>query len=232
MSNHKDHEKRRNEHLLKNLPSEVFFKARSTLFSLGALKSKERQKKQDVKKKSEKLKSSRSDPEFNEMRKVKHRSRIDEPREYSGVRPRPLSVGANKRYEDDLNYHSGSVPKEPSPLHRRFDSSDEMYCIQSRLVLPPIDRLQEFQIHETSERPRKKLSFREPEIVGGSATLGRSIKLMGVNSLTRKNRASIRIDHHSSIEGIDSDLEVRKNVSFNDRLQCYLPSVGNCEVFL
>ncbi|XP_047524135.1 uncharacterized protein LOC125062341 isoform X3 [Pieris napi] len=201
-----NNEKRRND-LLKNLPSEVLLKARSTLLALGTLKSKDRQKKQDVKKKSERLKSSRSEPEFSDMRKVKHRSRIDEPPREYGARPRPLSVGATKRYEDDINYHSGSVPKDPTPLHRRFDSSDEMYCVQSRLVLPPIDRLQDFQTHEASERPRKKLSFREPEIVGtGSATLGRSTKLMGVNSLTRRNRASRRNDH-SSVDGIDSDLE-------------------------
>ncbi|CAK1554825.1 unnamed protein product [Leptosia nina] len=184
-------DKRKNEHTLKHLPAEVLHKARNTLFSIGALKSKDRQKK-DTKSKKERLKSSRSEPEFDD-RKVKHRSRIDDfPREY---RPRPLSVGA-KRYEDE--YHSNSVPKDV--LHRRFDSNDEIY-VHSRLVLP-MDKPDA----NHDERPRKKLSFREPEIVGGSATLGRSSKLMGVNSLTRRNRASIR-NEHSSLEGIDSDLE-------------------------
>ncbi|XP_038216321.1 capon-like protein isoform X2 [Zerene cesonia] len=211
MSNHKDHEKhRRNEHLLKSLPSEVLLKARSTLVSLGALKSKDRQKKQEIKnKKNERLKSSRSEPEFSEIRKVKHRSRIDEaPREYIGVRPRPMSVGATKRYEDAMEYNCNTLPKESSPLHRRFDSSDEVY-VQSRLVLPVIDRFnQDAHMQDLNERPRKKLSFREPEIVtSGSATLGRSSKLMGVNSLTRRNRASIRNEPNAGLEGMDSDLE-------------------------
>ncbi|XP_045510153.1 uncharacterized protein DDB_G0284459 isoform X3 [Colias croceus] len=210
MSNHKDHEKhRRNEHLLKNLPSEVLLKAKSTLVSLGALKSKDRQKKQETKnKKNERLKSSRSEPEFSEMRKVKHRSRIDEaPRDYLAVRPRPMSVGATKRYEDAMEYNSNTLPKESSPLHRRFESSDEVY-VQSRLVLPVIDRFQDNHMQDVNERPRKKLSFREPEIVtSGSATLGRSSKLMGVNSLTRRNRASIRNEPNPSLEGMDSDLE-------------------------
>ncbi|XP_075990526.1 uncharacterized protein LOC142986133 isoform X1 [Anticarsia gemmatalis] len=226
MSSQRDHSKqRKNDHLLKNLPTEVLLKARSTLFSLGgALKPKHEQQqrtkppKQDPKDKKnpERLKSSRSEPEFSEVRKNKHRSRIDDTRsrEYvSGGRPRPLSVGAIKRYEKDVDdFHNGNFPKESSPLRRQFDSSEDMLCVQSRLVIPVIDRLnQDVQMHDISERPRKKLSFREPEIVNsGSATLGRSNKLMGVNSLTRRpNRVSLRSEapHASSLEGIDSDLE-------------------------
>ncbi|XP_041987926.1 capon-like protein isoform X3 [Aricia agestis] len=183
MSSHR--EKRRSDPL-KSLPAEVLQKARNRLFSLGgALISKE-----DKKEKKDRLKNVRSDPEFAE-RKVKHRSRIDDgPREYG--RPRPLSVGAMKRYED-MEYHSGIFQKDPT-LHRQFESSDDV-CVR----LTPSDQ---------EERPRKKLSFREPEIMGGSATLGRSHKLMGVNSLSRRpNRVSLRSDLHTSMEGLDSDLE-------------------------
>ncbi|CAH1647704.1 unnamed protein product [Spodoptera littoralis] len=224
MSNNKDHGKqRKNEHSLKHLPTEVLLKARSTLFSLGgALKPKHDQQqrpklpKQEAKdkKNQEKLKTSRSEPEFSEVRKNKHRSRIEEvhPRDYSGgLRPRPLSVGATKRYEKEFDdYHSGPFPKEPSPLRRQFDSAEEV-CVQSRLVIPVIERLNpDIQIQDVNERPRKKLSFREPEIISsGSATLGRSHKLMGVNSLSRRpNRLSLRSEpHSSSLEGLDSDLE-------------------------
>lgn len=223
MSNHRDHTKqRKNEHLLKNLPTEVLLKARSTLFSIsGALKPKHDQRpklpKQESKDKKnpERLKSSRSEPEFSEVRKNKHRSRIEDARtrEYvSGGRPRPLSVGAIKRFDLD-DFHNGNFPREPSPIHRQFDSAEDM-CVQSRLVLPMTERLnQDVQMHDVNERPRKKLSFREPEIVNsGSATMGRSHKLMGVNSLSRRpNRLSLRSEppHASSLEGIDSDLEVR-----------------------
>ncbi|KAG6446539.1 capon-like protein [Manduca sexta] len=226
MSNHRDHSKqRRNDHLLKHLPTEVLLKARSTLVSLGgALKSKQdnqnRSKtlKQETKdkKNQERLKSSRSEPEFNDVRK-KHRSRIEESssREFSSsVRPRPLSVGATKRYDKDIeDWHCGSFLKDPSPLRQRqFDSTEEV-CVQSRLVIPVIERLgnPDVPMQDVSERPRKKLSFREPcEVVGSSsATLGRSSKLMGVNSLTRRpNRVSLRTDtRSSSLEGLDSDLE-------------------------
>lgn len=225
MSNHRDHTKqRKNEHLLKNLPTEVLLKARSTLFSLsGALKPKHDQQqrpklpKQESKDKKshERLKSSRSEPEFSEVRKNKHRSRIEDGhhfREYvGGVRPRPLSVGANKRYEKELEDYHGSFAKESSPLHRQFESAEEV-CVQSRLVIPVAERLnQDVQMQDVSERPRKKLSFREPEIISsGSATLGRSHKLMGVNSLSRRpNRLSLRTEpHSSSLDGLDSDLEV------------------------
>nr|XP_021196378.2 capon-like protein isoform X1 [Helicoverpa armigera] len=226
MSNHRDQSKqRKNEHLLKNLPTEVLLKARSTLFSLGgALKPKHEQQqqqrpklpKQDSKDKKshERLKPSRSEPEFSEVRKNKHRSRIEDvqPREYTGsMRPRPLSVGASKRYEKELeDYHIGGFLKEPSPLHRQFESAEEV-CVQSRLVIPVMERLNpDVQVQDVSERPRKKLSFREPEIMSsGSATLGRSHKLMGVNSLSRRpNRLSLRSEpHSSSLEGLDSDLE-------------------------
>lgn len=229
MSNHRDHSKqRRNDHLLKNLPTEVFLKARSTLVSIGgALKPKlEHQSRSKLpkqatkdKKTHEKLKNSRSEPEFNEVRK-KHRSRIDEStsREYlSGVRPRPLSLGANKRYDKEIeNFHCENFVRGASPVQQRqFDSSEEV-CVQSRLVIPVVERLSnpDIQMQDASERPRKKLSFREPcEIVGGgSAALDRSNKLMGVNSLTRRpNRVSLRSDSHfTSLEGIDSDLEVSK----------------------
>lgn len=230
MSHHKDRDhskQRKNEHLLKNLPTEVLLKARSTLFSLGgALKPKhephpqERPKlpKQEPKDKKihDRLKPSRSEPEFSEVRKNKHRSRIEDGHlrdSYScGLRPRPLSVGANKRYEKELeDYHSGGFPKESSPPHRQFESAEEV-CVQSRLVIPVTERLNpDVQVQDVSERPRKKLSFREPEIISsGSATLGRSHKLMGVNSLSRRpNRLSLRSEpHSSSLEGLDSDLEV------------------------
>ncbi|XP_026500864.1 capon-like protein isoform X1 [Vanessa tameamea] len=213
MSNNKDQDK----HKPKSLPTEVLLKARSTLFALGgALKSKQEPQrtkppKQDLKNKKnqERLKSCRSEPEFGDIRKVKHRSRIDDlPRDYVGSRPRPLSVGAMKRYEDDVEFHCGSFPKDTS-IQRQFDSTDDV-CVQSRLVIPIIERLgQDVHMQDVNERPRKKLSFREPEIVGsGSATLGRSSKLMGVNSLTRRpNRISLRSDMHSSLDGLDSDLE-------------------------
>ncbi|XP_026759635.2 capon-like protein isoform X1 [Galleria mellonella] len=226
MSNHKDNnvKNRKNDHLLKNLPTEVLLKARSTLVSLsGALKPKHDQQekprltKQDIKeRKNDKLKNSRSEPEFSEMRKNKHRSRINGSvsREYvSGVKPRPLSVGAIKRYEKDTDeYHCGSFSKDVSPLHQRQYESSEDICVQSRLVIPVIERLsnQDMAMHDPNDRPRKKLSFREPEIISsGSATLGRSHKLMGVNSLTRRpNRVSLRSDaRSSSLEGLDSDLE-------------------------
>lgn len=229
MSNHRDHSKqRKNEHPLKNLPTEVLLKARSTLFSLGgALKPKHESQQQQQrpklpkqepkdKKSHDRLKPSRSEPEFSEVRKNKHRSRIEDVHSrdsYSvGLRPRPLSVGANKRYEKELeDYHIGSFPREPSPLHRQFESAEEV-CVQSRLVIPVNERLNpDVQIQDVSERPRKKLSFREPEIIsGGSATLGRSNKLMGVNSLSRRsNRLSLRSEpKSSSLDGLDSDLEV------------------------
>lgn len=213
MSNSKDHDK----HKSKSLPSEVLLRARSTLFAIGgALKSRQepqrKHPKQEAKSKKnqERLKSCRSEPEFGDIRKVKHRSRIDDlPREYVGTRPRPLSVGAMKRYEDDVEFHCGSFPKD-APLARQFDSTDDV-CVQSRLVIPIIERFgQDVHMQDVNERPRKKLSFREPEIIGGgSATLGRSSKLMGVNSLTRRpNRISLRSDTHSSLDGLDSDLEV------------------------
>lgn len=184
-------------------------KARSTLFSLGgALKSKDNSRsksKESKKKNKERLKSSRSEPEFGDIRKTKHRSRIDEvPREY-GVRPRPLSVGAMKRYEEDMEFNCGNYPRDASQ-QRQYDSTDDV-CVQSRLVIQA--RLgQDHNMMDINERPRKKLSFREPEIIG-SGTLGRSHKLMGVNSLTRRpNRISLRSDMHSSLDGLDSDLEV------------------------
>lgn len=233
-----DHSKqRRNEHLLKNLPTEVLLKARSTLFSLsGALKSKhEHQRptkqstKQELKEKKthERLKSSRSEPEFSEVRK-KHRSRIEEAssREYlSGVRPRPMSVGTGKLYDRDLeDFRCGSYPRDVSPMpQRNFDSSEEV-CLQSRLVIPVGDRFssnQDVHMQDANERPRKKLSFREPEIVissdrNGSSTMGRSHKLMGVNSLTRRsNRVSLRSEPlSSSLDGLDSDLEVSRILCF------------------
>lgn len=222
MSNQRD-KQRRNDHLLKNLPTEVLLKARSTLVSLGgALKPKTEQQqraklvKQDSKDKNkhDRLKVSRSEPEFSEIRKTKHRSRIDNgnPQDYTvGAKPRPLSVGAVKRYDEDLDeYQNGKFPKDVSPLgHRLYESSEDV-CIQSRLVIPVADRLGNQESQDGGERPRKKLSFREPEIVSsGSATLGRSHKLMGVNSLTRKpNRISVRSEIHSSLEGLDTDLEV------------------------
>ncbi|CAH0746289.1 unnamed protein product [Diatraea saccharalis] len=224
MSSHKDNKQRRNDHILKNLPTEVLLKARSTLVSIsGALKpkseSQQRTKftKEDSKdrKKPDRLKISRSEPEFSEIRKSKHRSRIDDrpTRDYAvGAKPRPLSVGAVKRFDrEPEHFPNGSFPKEASPmLQKHFDSSDDV-CVQSCLVLPVAERLsaQDFHLHEGSERPRKKLSFREPEIIGNSsATLGRSHKLMGVNSLSRRpNRLSLRSEMHSSLEGIDSDLE-------------------------
>lgn len=205
MSNLKERDKhRRND--LKSLPSEVLLKARSTLVSLVKSKQEPQRKLSKEPRKKERLKSSRSEPDFE--RKVKHRSRIDEPRDYPGTRPRPLSVGAMKRYEDEMDFHcsnykeANAYPKEAS-LHRQFDSTDDL-CVQSRLAIPVGERL------DQDVRPRKKLSFREPEIVGSaSATLGRSSKLMGVNSLTRRpNRLSLRSEIHSSLDGLDSDLEV------------------------
>ncbi|XP_072930618.1 uncharacterized protein [Epargyreus clarus] len=212
MPNHKEHDvkQRRNEHLLKGLPTEVLLKARSTLVSLGgALKprhdqrSKQSKHEAKPKKDQDRLKNSRSEPEFDDIRK-KHRSRIDDGREYVGARPRPLSVGAAKRYEDDLDFKC-DFPKDMLSLHRQMDSTDEV-CVQSRLVVPVVNKLgQDVHMQDMNERPRKKLSFREPEIIGsGSATLGRSHKLMGVNSLSRRpNRISLR----SSLECLDSDLE-------------------------
>ncbi|XP_049886274.1 capon-like protein [Pectinophora gossypiella] len=223
MSNHRDNDAkhRRNDHLLKKLPTEVLLKARSTLVTLGgALKSKHDQQhrskfsKQDEKEKKKGLKTSRSEPEFNEINKNKHRSRIDEtsPREYIGVRPRPMSVGAIKRYDEETEFKCGSFQNEMSPVRQKhFDSSEDV-CVQSRLVIPVIERLsgQDVQMTEVTERPRKKLSFREPEIVGsGSSTLGRSHKIMGVNSLTKRpNRFSLRSEAHlSSLERLEPDLE-------------------------
>ncbi|XP_053623936.1 capon-like protein isoform X1 [Plodia interpunctella] len=216
---------RKNDHLLKNLPSEVLLKARSTLVSLsGALKPKHEQQqrpkltKQESKDRThERLKNSQSEPEFSDLRKNKHRSRIDNSsRDYIvETRPRPLSVGATKRYEiEPDDFRNDSFPKELSPLRQRqYESSEEICTVQSRLIIPVNDRLgsQDIQVHDSSDRPRKKLSFREPEIDSSStATLGRSHKLMGVNSLTRRpNRVSLRSDAHtSSVEGgLDSDLE-------------------------
>lgn len=214
MSSQKNDKHRRTDHSLKSLPSEVLLKARSTLFSLGgALKSKndgQKPSKQDTKgkKSQERLKSVRSEPEFGDVRKSKHRSRADNiPRDYGGVRPRPLSVGALKRYENDGDFPYGSFPTD-GPLQRQFESSEEI-CVQSRLVLPVSERCQDIQIQDSVDRPRKKLSFREPEIMGGSSTLGRSNKLMGVNSLTKRpNRVSLRSDTLSSLDGMDSELEV------------------------
>lgn len=230
MSNHRDHniKQRRSEHTLKSLPSEVLLKARSTLVSLGgALKPKHdqhqktkvaKQQGKEKKKNNEKLKTSHSEPEFNEVRKnIKHRSRIEEnnSRDYSSAsRPRPLSVGALNRYNSQIDsFACGSIPRDMSPLRqRRFESSEDV-CVQAKLVIPGTDRFgsQEVPVQELNERPRKKLSFREPEIVGsGSATLGRSHKLMGVNSLTlRPNRLSLRPESKfSSADGLDFDLEV------------------------
>ncbi|CAH0684648.1 unnamed protein product [Chilo suppressalis] len=227
MSTNKDGKQRRNDHLLKNLPTEVLLKARSTLVSIsGALKPKNEHQqrpkltKEDSKdrKYQDRLKLSRSEPEFGEIRKSKHKSRAEDglSRDYAvGPKPRPLSVGAVKRPERETdNFSNASFLKEPSPAwQRNFDSSEDV-CVQSCLVLPVAERLsvkdfQDYHMHDSGERPRKKLSFREPEIVGnGSATLGRSHKLMGVNSLSRKpNRISLRAEVHSSLEGIDSDLE-------------------------
>lgn len=245
MSNHRDHivKQRRNDHLLKNLPTEVLLKARSTLVSLsGALKPKHDQQqprpkllKQESKdkKSNEKLKTSRSDPDFREMRKNKPRSLIDNaPREYVGVRPRPLSVGAAKRFDKEIDdIHPGSFTKESS-LHQREFGSTEDVCVQSRLVIPVNERLinQDVQVQEVSERPRKKLSFREPEIVGsGCATLGRSHKLMGINSLTRRpNRLSLRSDtHYSSLDGLECELEVGKQFYVTKNIFSYICPEGD-----
>nr|XP_034839339.1 uncharacterized protein LOC117995429 [Maniola hyperantus] len=205
MSNHKENEKHRRSDL-KSLPSEVLLKARSTLVSLVKPKHEPQRK---PSKKKERLKSSRSEPEFD--RKAKHRSRLDESRDYATPRPRPLSVGAMKRYEDEIDFHCANYKEtnlyqKEASLQRQFDSTDDV-CVQSRLVIPAVERRDVEQ--DTSERPRKKLSFREPEIVGSaSATLGRSSKLMGVNSLSRRpNRLSMRSEMHSSLDGLDSDLE-------------------------
>lgn len=234
MSNHRDHniKQRRSDHTLKSLPSEVLLKARSTLVSLGgALKPKHdqhqktkmaKQQVKEKKKSNEKLKTSHSEPEFNDVRRnIKHKSRIEEndSREYtSASRPRPLSVGALNRYNSQVDgFVSGSIPRDASPLRqRRFESSEDV-CVQTKLVIPVADRFgsQEVQVQEQIERPRKKLSFREPEIVSsGSVTLGRSHKLMGVNSLTlRPNRLSQRSESKfSSVDGLDSDLEVGASI--------------------
>lgn len=228
----RDHSKqRRNDHhSLKSLPSEVLLKARSTLVSLGgALKHKHdhhakgkssKQEKLQEKNNHERLKSSRSEPEFSEIRK-KHRSRLEESttRDYGGTtRQRPMSVGVGtKHYDKDLeNYRCGSFPRDMSPIHRHADSTEEV-CVQSRLYIPVAERLnnQDVQIQDVNERPRKKLSFREPEIIisndhGDTATLGRSNKHMGVNSLSRRpNRTSLRNEaFSSSLEGLELDLEV------------------------
>ncbi|XP_028171970.1 capon-like protein [Ostrinia furnacalis] len=222
MSSQRDPKQRRNDHLLKSLPTEVLLKARSTLVSLsGALKPKNEQlrpklTKQDTKdkKKHDRLKSSRSEPEFSEIRKSKHRSRIDDglSRDFQ-TKPRPLSVGAVKRYEEVNEFESGSFPNDVSPIGQRHFESAEDVSVHSRLVIPVSERLgsQDIHVQDGSERPRKKLSFREPEIVptgNGGGTVGRSNKLMGVNSLTRRpNMMSLRPETHSSLEGIDSDLE-------------------------
>ncbi|KOB72165.1 Uncharacterized protein OBRU01_12693 [Operophtera brumata] len=225
----RDHSKQRrhDHHSLKSLPSEVLLKARSTLVSLGGAlkhkndhheKGKSKQEKLQEKKNNERLKNSRSEPEFSEIRK-KHRSRLEEStREYGAgaVRQRPMSVGT-KHYDKDLeNYRCGSFPRDTSPLQRRADSTEEV-CVQSRLYIPVAERLnnQDVQMQDVNEKPRKKLSFREPEIIisndhGGSATLGRSNKHMGVNSLSRRpNRTSLRNEEFgSSLEGLELDLEV------------------------
>lgn len=221
MSEHKDNnlKHRRADHPLKSLPTEVLLKARHTLVSLGgALKSRHDQPsrtKQDLKDKKPKetLKTSRSEPEFGDIRKNKHRSRAEQslPRDYGAARSRPLSVGAIKRYDKEDEFAATNFTKDVSH-HKQFESSEDI-CVQSRLVIPVNDRLknQDIQVHEVNGRPRKKLSFREPEIVGtGSATLGRSHKLMGVNSLTKRpTRLSLRSGtHYSSLDGLDSDLEV------------------------
>ncbi|CAH2217063.1 jg8741, partial [Pararge aegeria aegeria] len=137
MSNPKDHDNhRRND--LKSLPSEVLLKARSTLVSLVKSKQESQRKPSKEPKKKERLKSSKSEPDFD--RKVKHRSRIDEPRDYVIPRPRPLSVGAMKRYEDETDFHCANY-KEPSlysketNLRSQFNSTDDV-CVQSRLVIP------------------------------------------------------------------------------------------------
>lgn len=229
----RDHSKpRRNEHhSLKSLPSEVLLKARSTLVSLGgALKHKHdhqekvkppKHEKVKEKKNQEKLKSSRSEPEFSEMRK-KHRSRIEEntTQEYGGAsRQRPMSVGGTKYYDKELdNFRCGSFPRDTTPLQKHADSMEEV-CVQSRLYIPVAERErlsnQDVQMQDVNEKPRKKLSFREPEIMissdrGNSATLGRSNKHMGVNSLSRRsNRTSLRNEVFScSLECLESDLEV------------------------
>lgn len=226
MSNQRENsmKHKRNEHPLKHLPTDVLLKARSTLGTL--LKSRqeqprpklEKQESRDKRKgKEERLKTSRSEPEFGDMQK-KRRSRLDDPgpAKYAASRPRPLSVGASKRlvYSDDIDdFHCGSYPNEPSPsIQRRYDSAEEI-CVQSRLVIPVNnERLNgpEVQTLEGSEKPRKKLSFREPEIEGSeSVTLGRSHKHMGVNSITRRpQRFSMPAGLHSSLDGLDCDLEV------------------------
>lgn len=224
----RDHSKqRRNDHhSLKSLPSEVLLKARSTLVSLGgALKNKhdhhEKSKQEKVKEKKNKdrLKSSRSEPEFSDIGK-KHRSRKEEStaREYGGeARQRPISVGGTKYYDKELeNFRCDSYPRDTTPLRRHAESTEDVY-LQSRLYIPVAERLsnQDIQMQDVNERPRKKLSFREPEIIissdrGNSATLGRSNKHMGVNSLSRRsNRTSLRNETFStSLEGLESDLEV------------------------
>ncbi|XP_063632834.1 capon-like protein isoform X1 [Cydia splendana] len=219
MAHNSEHGKqRRNDHMLKNLPTEVLLKARSTLFSLsGALKSKQDHntttlKHESKNKKTQILKNSRSEPEFRELHSNRRRSRADgvgAPKDYAGARPRPKSVGPMKLYDNEEEFQGISEHKETPSRLRQFDSTEDV-CIQSRLVIPVIDRFGSQEIQDTSERPRKKLSFREPEIVpSGILTLGRSNKHMGVNSLARKsNRLSLRAEvHSSSLNGLDSDLE-------------------------
>ncbi|XP_048006643.1 uncharacterized protein LOC125241967 isoform X1 [Leguminivora glycinivorella] len=218
MAHHPEHVKqKRNDHLLKNLPTEVLLKARSTLFSLsGALKSKQDHNKttltqESKNKKNQKLKNSRSEPEFREIHSNRRRSRADgigAPKDYTGARPRPKSVGPMKVYNNEEEFRGTSELKDTPSRLRQFDSTEDI-CVQSQLVIPVIDRFGSQDIQDTSEKPRKKLSFREPEIVpSGSLTLGRSNKHMGVNSLARKpNRLSLRAEVHSGLNGLDSDLE-------------------------
>lgn len=221
MSNQKDLNVRnkKNDHPLKHLPADVLLKARSTLVSLsGALKSKqqEQQKNKDkCKEKSDRLRNSKSEPEFSDMQNNRRRSRIDEKSsEEFKIRPRPLSVGAKQRqYDDDDSYRCNSYSKESICNVSRYDSAEEV-LVQSRLVIPITnDRLGGNELQQDTcdvGRPRKKLSFREPEIVNGcTATLGRSNKYMGVNSLNRRAQRLLPPDRQSpKSEGIDSDLEV------------------------
>lgn len=216
MSDQRDNVRtRKNEHTLKHLPAEVLLKARSTLVSLsGALKPKQEQQKSNKKLKTEKLKNSKSEPEFNNGHSSRRRSRLEEkPRGEFGVRPRPVSVGCTKRREYcdiDPGYRYGY---SNDSVNNRYGSSEEI--LQSRLLIPVNGERTahcEVQFHENNERPRKKLSFREPEITNGfGGTLGRSSKYMGVNSLSRRaQRYSLPPEKHSSsFERLDSDLEVR-----------------------
>lgn len=228
MSNHRDQNLRpkRNEHSLKTLPTDVLLKARSTLVSLsGVLKSRQHEQQQKIKyskpdakektkTKTERLKNSKSEPEFNNMQKSRRRSRIDDKtsREYD-IRPRPLSVGSRRQdYEDEMEtFHLSSYTNGKLNNHKEmYDSAEEVF-VQSRLVIPfANDRLSGTDIQtQECDRPRKKLSFREPEIESGSNTLGRSSKLMGVNSLVRRpQRISLPEKTSKGPEGMDSDLEV------------------------